>query len=572
MDAINLDILQQLQEYANVYFDAIVDLNTKGGKCELKEGKYGAKDMTDNSHKSVFGHYYPLPEDSMFSEVVTLESGTFKCSFPYRRIFQVLNDWETMCRAGKLKAVFEIGDTEVKSAKVLTNEKTVLGEYRTKTMKLQHIGGNWWGQPKEIRKGNDTTGYYELNGVMFAPGKTFMGDVSHERNQKFAEEWNDIKMVESMIGFIASRQEQRNAEYYKAVLDIAGINAETEDAKAIAQMAIERRREEDEKQARELAERNAREKETRRKRLEQEERMKREVAERLEKSKEKFISGKMISREEFEDIAESIGYEINIRTVGTLRKRITWIEAKDGDNVTVYGTKTRRGLDGTFDVIREVYVKLKETAAQAIEESEPIKHISEIMETCKTYDPEARDYTDEYKYYIWLANHIPEHEATNKNVTEIILEEVRERVEKAATMKAHGVPKCDIEGAVYVVVNGLAKMADILQFYNRAEPPQSPRIPETANHAAGPKKRATGPRNKPKQVVWNLRTTEPRTCKNSLIVANIPRHTAVVPQYSTVYHFADVREMAHTPPGYSPPIRGDCITSINHQIADFKPS
>lgn len=95
------------------------------------------------------------------------------------------------------------------------------------------------------------------------------------------------------------------------------------------------------------------------------------------------------------------------------------------------------------------------------------KHIFEIMETCRTWDDEKRDYTDEYKYYTWLANHIPEHKSTNKNTTEIILEEVRERISAAATLAAHGVLKCDTEGAVCAVVNRLAKMEDILHFYNR---------------------------------------------------------------------------------------------------------
>lgn len=123
-------------------------------------------------------------------------------------------------------------------------------------------------------------------------------------------------------------------------------------------------------------------------------------------------------------------------------------------------------------------------------ENEPIKHISEIMETCRTWDNEKRDYTDEYKYYTWLANHIPEHEATNRDVTEIVMEGVRERIATAATLKAHGVPKCDIEGAVCAVINRLAKMEDILQFYNRTEPPQSPKTPQAADYTTEPRKLA----------------------------------------------------------------------------------
>lgn len=134
-------------------------------------------------------------------------------------------------------------------------------------------------------------------------------------------------------------------------------------------------------------------------------------------------------------------------------------------------------------------------------ENEPIKHISEIMETCRTWDDEKRDYTDEYKYYTWLANHIPEHEDTNKNVTEIVLEEVRERIATAATLVAHGVPKCDMEGAVCAVVNRLAKMEDILRFYDAIEPPQSPEAPQIVECIAdAPKPRETA-RKRPNRAI-----------------------------------------------------------------------
>lgn len=132
-------------------------------------------------------------------------------------------------------------------------------------------------------------------------------------------------------------------------------------------------------------------------------------------------------------------------------------------------------------------------------ENEPIKHISEIMETCRTWDDEKRDYTDEYKYYTWLANHIPEHKATNKNTTELILEKVRERISAAATLAAHGVPKCDIEGAVCAVVNRLAKMEDVLQFCNHKEPSQSPEAPQIVECIADtpkPRETARKPQNR----------------------------------------------------------------------------
>lgn len=223
MDAINLDILKQLQEYAQMYFDAIVEANSECGKCKFANGKYTAKDVTK--------WIYAFPCDDIFNEDIMLESGTFKCKFPYRRIFEVLSDWETMCRAGKLKTLFEIGEDEVKSAKVLTQEKTVLGAFKTKSMKLQHIGGNWWGLPKEIRKGNAITGYYELNGVMFAPGKTLWGDVASAGNQEFCKNRDDadiIKRIKSYIGQHCS--ENPYCEYITEVARLAGISNKPDQA------------------------------------------------------------------------------------------------------------------------------------------------------------------------------------------------------------------------------------------------------------------------------------------------------------------------------------------------------
>lgn len=226
MDAINLDILKQLQEYAQMYFDAIVEANSDCGKCKFANGKYTSKDVTK--------WIYAFPCDDIFNEDIMLESGTFKCKFPYRRIFEVLSDWETMCRAGKLKTVFEIGEDEVKSAKVLTQEKSILGAFKTKTMKLQHICGNWWGLPKEIRKGNAITGYYELNGVMFAPGKIFWGDVTSADNQEFCRMRDDadiIKLIKSYIGRHCG--ETPYCEYITEVARLAGIATEaTEGTKA----------------------------------------------------------------------------------------------------------------------------------------------------------------------------------------------------------------------------------------------------------------------------------------------------------------------------------------------------
>ena len=149
MDAINQDVLKQLQEYAALYFTAIVEANSTDGECNLKPGKYSAKEMQDSS-RAACGEYV-LPCDEIFDEQITIESGAFRCSFPYRRIFTILAEWEAMSKAGKLKAVFEIGEVEEKSAKVLLNEISESGTFKEKRVKLQRITGNWW-IPRKVKK------------------------------------------------------------------------------------------------------------------------------------------------------------------------------------------------------------------------------------------------------------------------------------------------------------------------------------------------------------------------------------------------------------------------------------
>ena len=66
MDAINTAVLAELQEYAQLYFSAIVELHTVEGKCNLKPGKYSAKELVDNL-KAACGSY-GLPADEIFNE------------------------------------------------------------------------------------------------------------------------------------------------------------------------------------------------------------------------------------------------------------------------------------------------------------------------------------------------------------------------------------------------------------------------------------------------------------------------------------------------------------------------
>lgn len=381
MEATNQEILKQLQKHAQKYFAAIIEVNSSNGECNLKPGRYTAKDLTNRSYKGPLG-CYAIPQGEEFEGDVTVSAGTFTGRFPYRHIFSILTDWESMCKAGKLKTVFEVGNVEEKKAKVLINDRDALGNFKTKTMTLQRIGGNWYGLPKEIRK-EDAIGYYELKGVMFAPGKRFWGKVWDESNKRFTEKFDDAEITKILISYLANHSDNVGTPYFAEVARLAGIDIESEEAKTIADAAKEEQRKREEERQREEAEERERRRmreEADRKRIEEEER---QAAESLAKAKECFISGKIISCNDFERIADSVGYEINIRTLGTLRKRITWIEVSNDGTPTVYGTKKRAGLDGTFTAIREVYELVKAKAGEAEPQSKepPRPHESIPMES-----------------------------------------------------------------------------------------------------------------------------------------------------------------------------------------------
>lgn len=225
MDAINTAVLAELQEYAQLYFSAIVELHTVEGKCNLKPGKYSAKELVDNL-KAACGSY-GLPADEIFNEDIEISIETFKCKFPYRRIFAILAQWEAMSKAGKQKAVFEIGEVEEKSAKVLLNEKTECGAFKTKSVKLQRITGNWW-MPRKVKKNRPIELYYELNGIMFMPGKQVWSDnPTDPETVKWCERYNDEAMSKLLLSFLGNDREQTQkiTPYYAEIANRAGIAA-----------------------------------------------------------------------------------------------------------------------------------------------------------------------------------------------------------------------------------------------------------------------------------------------------------------------------------------------------------
>lgn len=187
MEDINNIVLAKIKEYAQSYFDAIIQTNTIDGKSSLKPGKYSAKDMLNNSYTSVFGQPYEYPDDEIFNEEITITVGTFECKFNYRDIFHILTKWETMMNTRKNKTVFEIGSTETISANEIDevtaivvvpkfNRLRALSGATKKNKKLCKLGGNWYCDAK--RKTYDTEVFYEINGVKFSVSRVPWVDIN----------------------------------------------------------------------------------------------------------------------------------------------------------------------------------------------------------------------------------------------------------------------------------------------------------------------------------------------------------------------------------------------------------
>ena len=154
----------------------------------------------------------------------------------------------------------------------------------------------------------------------------------------------------------------------------------------------------------------------------------RRKAELLADGKEKLMANKAVTVEQIELLAEAVGYKIHIRTIGFMREKVSEVTLKENGAVSVYGRKlTQRNISGTADVLREIAARIKAQAEKeaqqpvmptevpqistgaaevanvsAEDDKREIKHISEIMETCRLLDDNG-EMTDEYKYYNWLA-------------------------------------------------------------------------------------------------------------------------------------------------------------------------
>lgn len=222
----DLQILKELQRYAQIYFDAI-------HKEALTPGEYSAKQLIRDERKygKSSAGYYVLPESDEFRNNVEITVGSFSFSFPFHDIFKVLAKWESTFRPGKNdKAIFVVGNVEIKTVPVIYQEKRN-GKYIVKKERLQRVLGNYWRPAKQFTRYTEIKLIYELNGVYFVPGCRFdcfqlegeIDDFVKDRLERWNEEFIKEKLIEST-----------EDDYFNEVKELAGLTtpqAETEPTK-----------------------------------------------------------------------------------------------------------------------------------------------------------------------------------------------------------------------------------------------------------------------------------------------------------------------------------------------------
>lgn len=228
-DPIDMDVLTKLQAYAQFYFSEIVALNNADGEY-LKAGEYTAKEMTDNSHKNVFGRCYKLPDDKITYANVYIKSGNFECSFKLCRIFDILAQWEKITKS---RTKFIIGNENVITAKVVTSGKN---GFKSKSMQLRQITGNWYAPTRFKATDERASLVYNLNGVYFQPGARFdveMLKSTQDSDKECIKNWcnshDDDYITTQITCLLKVRQIQGRTDdansYFAHIADLAGITA-----------------------------------------------------------------------------------------------------------------------------------------------------------------------------------------------------------------------------------------------------------------------------------------------------------------------------------------------------------
>ena len=227
-DPVNVEVLNRLRKYAQFYFSKIVELNNADGEV-LRAGEYTAEEMTDNSYKSVFGRAYRLPEDEIFDANITITVGDFQCEIVFRQIFNILAKWEKMMKIGKDKTIFKIGESCTTTAKVVTSKRDNKGGYKTKSMTLQHITGNWY-MPTRFKSNAEVQLIYKLGDIYFQPGKSYYGDTlnSDRKEDKesvlsFCGKYDD-EFIATTLQTILDRDNDNIDAYFAYIAKLAGMS------------------------------------------------------------------------------------------------------------------------------------------------------------------------------------------------------------------------------------------------------------------------------------------------------------------------------------------------------------
>ncbi len=270
---------------------------------------------------------------------------------------------------------------------------------------------------------------------------------------------------------------------------------------------VRRQREERDRQQAEKAERRERE------RMKAEERRKAEV---LEDGKEKLLNHERITVEQIELIAETVGYKINIRTIGFMREKVTEVVMLDNDRVQVFGYKlTSRNIDGTAKVIHELYDQLKVQAEEETKQAAtPAETPQNSTETAVASNVSAKEEntaeTAKYRisrfggYKIIIGNR-----EQGRVIAILMSVNGRNAIEisdESASIATMGEEPLQIDKPIMQLSD-----AEVLKLiYGSTEPPQSPETPQTIKHTTRTDKPRETARKEPRRTISKMERVHAR--------------------------------------------------------------
>lgn len=459
MENINTAIHQQLKEYAQRLFTATVNAYTTDGKCSLKPGKYAAKELANFqiTFEVNTGHALTLEE---MEEEVTVSAGEFNATFLYADIFSILARWEAMMKPGKDKAIFEIGNVEIISAKVLTSERTELGAFKEKRIKLRKLHGNWYAPEKLKKNDYNANIYYKHNAVIYSGGKLPLTMLEDKNRERLIARLNEVEgnITNSLLRLA------ENDEYFAEVCKRMNL---TQQPTTPEITSVEIVRNFDGTYYANLTDANG---------------------------DRRTLSAEYITYNKLKSLCR-VEYGVELPSRANLKFEKAWAQRV----CVLCPTKLRNAPN--------FHGKRRGGNVSTVEEEREIKHISEIMETCRLLDDNG-EMTDEYKYYNWLAyvNCVNYQTITEKALTEawtnIFLAAYRRGKGHILAMNTRG----ELVDTVFVSVPQLVRNSDKL-----VQPPkqalQPRKIFPAINYATPTLKARETARKRQNSVLRKFRTT-----------------------------------------------------------------